>query len=252
MSALTGLRHIEFEGAHNFRDLGGYPSALGGEVRWGMVYRAGRIDELTARDMAVYDELGIRTVFDLRRDDERQRCPDPVPNVQVCLLSRVFEQRPLPDGDTLVDHEQAVQFLRDMYSGLLAHAAAEIGELFRGMGADDALPTLFHCTAGKDRTGVVAALLLTWLGVDRELVLDDFELTEQYAGHQMHEQMFQRMLERGMSPEAAAGMLHATRASMQSALDELDSRYGGIERYLRDDAGVDADTLRTLRQGLLA
>ena len=103
-----------------------------------------------------------------------------------------------------------MQFLRDMYSGLLAHAAAEIGELFRGMAAADALPTLFHCTAGKDRTGVVAALLLTWLGVDRELVLDDFELTEQSRGHQMHEQMFQRMLERGMSPEAAAGMLHAT------------------------------------------
>ena len=170
----------------------------------------------------------------------------------MCLLSRVFEQRPLPDSGTLVDHEQAVQFLRDMYSGLLAHAAAEIGELFRAMAADDALPTLFHCTAGKDRTGVVAALLLTWLGVDRELVLDDFELTEQYAGHQMHEQMFQRMLERGMSPEAAAGMLHATRASMQAALEELDSRYGGIERYLRDDAGVDADTLLTLRQRLLA
>ena len=96
MSALTGLRHIEFEGAHNFRDLGGYPSALGGEVRWGMVYRAGRHRRADRADMAVYDELGIRTVFDLRRDDERQRCPDPVPNVQVCLLSRVFEQAPAP------------------------------------------------------------------------------------------------------------------------------------------------------------
>ena len=165
----------------------------------------------------------------------------------------MFEQRPLPDSGTLVDHEQAVRFLRDMYSGLLAHAAAEIGELFRGMAADDGLPALFHCTAGKDRTGVVAALLLTWLGVDRELVLDDFELTEQYAGHQMHEQMFQRMLERGMGPEAAAGMLHATRASMQAAARRARfARYGGIERYLRDDAGVDADTLRTLRQRLLA
>jgi protein-tyrosine phosphatase len=251
MSALTGIRHIDFEGAHNFRDLGGYPSALGGEVRWGAVFRAGRIDQLTARDMAVYDELGIRSVFDLRRDDERERCPDPVPNVQICLLSRVFEQRPLPDSGTLVDHEQAVQFLRDMYSGLLAHAAHEIGVLFQSMAEDGALPALFHCTAGKDRTGIVAALLLTWLGVDRQLVLDDFELTEQYAGHELHEQMFQRMLERGMAPEAAAGMLHATRASMEAALDELDRRYGGIERYLCEVAGVDLETLDTLRRRLL-
>jgi protein-tyrosine phosphatase len=251
MSILTGTRRIEFDGAHNFRDLGGYRSQLGGELRWGLVYRAGRIDQLTARDQDHFRSLGIRTVYDLRRDDERERFPDPVPNVHVCLMSRVFEHSAMPDTATFVDHHHSVQFLRELYVGLLTHAGREIGEIFTGMAQADALPVLFHCTAGKDRTGVVAALLLSWLGVDREVVLDDFELTEQYIGHELHEEMFQRMLERGMAPEAAAGMLHASRDTMAAALDELEVRYGGIERYLREMAGADSATLRALRERLI-
>lgn len=251
MSNLVGVRRIEFEGAHNVRDIGGYPSRWGGEVRWGLVFRAGRIDQLTDNDLDAFSALGIRTVFDLRREDEREAFPDPMPTVHLCLMSKVLENSTMPETGSMVEHDQAVEFLRKLYSGLLAHAAVEIGQLLRGLTAPDALPALFHCTAGKDRTGVVAALLLTWLGVERDHVLDDFELTEEYIGHQLHEQMFRRMLERGMSPEAAAGMLHASRESMASTLDELDTRYGGIERYLREQAGLDTATLQALRDTLL-
>ena len=252
MSVLTGTRRLEFDGAHNFRDLGGYPSELGGELRWGLVYRAGRIDQLSARDRDYFDSLGIHTVFDLRRHDERERFPDPVPNVHVCLMSRVFEHSTMPDTAAFVNHDHSVEFLRQLYIGLLAHAGREIGEIFRGIAGTDALPVLFHCTAGKDRTGVVAALLLSWLGVARDVVLDDFELTEQYIGHELHEEMFRRMLERGMAPEAAAGMLHASRDTMAAALDELDARYGGIDRYLREVAGLGSEILQALRDRLIA
>ena len=145
----------------------------------------------------------------------------------------------MPAHGTLVDHDHGVAFMQSLYTGLLQHAAIEIGELFRALAAADGTPTVFHCTAGKDRTGVVAALLLLWLGVDREDVLDDFELTDRYVTREHHEALFQRMLERGMGPEAAAGMLAAPRASMAAALDLLDATYGGIEAYLRGPAGVD-------------
>jgi protein-tyrosine phosphatase len=216
-----------------------------------MVYRAGRLDQMTAGDLVTFESLGIRSVFDLRRDDEREQHPDPMPNVPHCLLSLVFQDG-MPDTASFLEHDHAVRFLADMYLGLLEHAGPEIGALLREMAADDGLPAVFHCTAGKDRTGIVAALLLTWLGVDRELVLDDFELTDQATGHVLHEQMFKRMLDRGMAPEAAAGMLSSSRESMAAALDELGSRYGGIERYLLDVAGVDAGSLATLRRLLLA
>jgi protein-tyrosine phosphatase len=252
MTELVRDRLVPFEGAHNFRDLGGYPSELGGSTRWGVLYRAAGLAEMTEADVReLVDELGVKTVFDLRRDDEREMAPDPVPTVHVCLMSQVLAKAPMPDRGEMVDRDHGVQFMRLLYSGLLAHAADEIGRLVGMLVEDDTLPAVFHCTAGKDRTGVVAAVVLRVLGVDREGVLDDFELTDRYVTREHHEELFQRMLERGMGPEAAAGMLAAPRASMAAALDLLDAEYGGIEAYLRGPAGVDDATLGRLRELLL-
>lgn len=251
MSELIGTRLIRFEGASNFRDLGGYRSALGGEVRWGMVYRAGRLDRLTPSDLEEFAALGIRTVFDLRRDDEREQAPDPMSNVHLCLMSKVQAKSPLPTAESLVEHDHGVQFLRALYSGLLAHSAAEIGTLFTTLAQPGAMPAVFHCAVGKDRTGLVAALLLTSLGVDREAVLDDFELTDEHVDKAQRDELVRRMADRGIGPEAAAGILGAPRECMADALGELESRYGGIERYLREQGGVDPDTLLTLRRTLL-
>jgi protein-tyrosine phosphatase len=251
MSELVRDRLVPFEGAHNFRDLGGYASHLGGTTRWGVLYRAGGLHLMTDTDLAELERLDVRTVIDLRRDDERALMPDPVPTVHICLMSRVLENRPMPEHGSLVDHDHGVAFMQSLYTGLLEHAAVEIGQLFRTIAEAGGQPTVFHCTAGKDRTGTVAALLLLWLGVDREDVLDDFELTDRYVTREHHEALFQRMLERGMGPEAAAGMLAAPRASMAAALDLLDAEHGGIEAYLRGPAGVDDATLGRLRELLL-
>lgn len=251
MTELVRDRLVPFEGAHNFRDLGGYPSSLGGTTRWGVLYRAGSLAAMTASDVAEFDRLGIHTVFDLRRADEREVAPDPMPNVHVCLMSRVIDNQAMPERTSLVDHDHGIEFLGRLYTGLLDHASDELGLLLRAIAATDALPAVFHCTAGKDRTGIVAALVLTWVGVDRETVLDDFEATDRYVHREHHEEMFQRMLDHGMGPEAAAGMLTAPRASMASALAELDGIHGGIDTYLRERAGLDTATLQRLRDLLL-
>ncbi len=251
MTELVRDRLVPFEGAHNFRDLGGYPSAFGGTTRWGVLYRAAGLSEMTADDLGQLEALGIRTVYDLRRDEEREVAPDPVPTVHVCLMSHVLANVPMPDRSALVDHDDGTQFMRQLYSGLLAHAGVEIGRLLRDLAGGESLPAVFHCTAGKDRTGIVAALILLALGVDRETVLDDFELTNRYVTRETHAAMYQRMIEHGMSPEAAAGMFAAARASMADVLDELDRDYGGVERYLTTQAGVDAGDLDRLREQLL-
>lgn len=251
MSGMVRDRLVAFEGAHNFRDLGGYPSQRGGVTRWGLLYRAAGLNEMTADDVAAFHELGIRTVFDLRRDDEREFAPDPVPTVHVCLMSHVMANVPMPDRSTLVEHDHAVEFMGRLYSGLLAHAGHEIGRLIREVVDGDTLPAVFHCTAGKDRTGIVAALVLLALGVDRETVLDDFELTNQYVTPATHAAMFQRMLEHGMGPEAAGGMFAASRETMAATLDELDATYGGAETYLLEQGGLDAGVLDRLRALLL-
>ena len=112
-------------------------------------------------------------------------------------------------------------------------------------------PVVFHCTAGKDRTGLVSALLLEVLGVDRETVLDDFQLTERYAGPREESHGWQRMIEFGVAPEAAAGAFGAPRAMLGDVLEVLDTRYGGAERYLTERAGVSTATLDALRAALL-
>ena len=133
-----------------------------------------------------------------------------MPTVHLCLMSRVQANQPVRDPATMVDHDHGVQFLLDLYSGLLAHASAEIGTLFTTLADAEAMPAVFHSAVGKDRTGLIAALLLTWLGVDRELVLDDFEASDGHIGQAQRDELVGRMADRGIGPEAAAGVLGAT------------------------------------------
>jgi protein-tyrosine phosphatase len=253
-AAVAADRRIAFEGVTNFRDLGGYRTRSGPAVRWGRVFRADALHGLSPADLAVYDRLGLRTVYDLRSDVERDERPDPVPSRPLTVLGRpagsLRPERPveLAAGQSVADGESV---LRDLYVGLVDHASAQIGELFTGLAADDGLPAVFHCHAGKDRTGLVAALLLEALGVDRDTVLDDYELTARYRRRTHQEATYQRLLDLGLTPEAAAGVLTTPRWAMHEALEHLDHRYGGVERYLTGPAGMSRPALARLRRVLV-
>lgn len=248
----TRGRLIEFDGARNFRDIGGYRSQLGGEVRWGRVYRAAALHEMTAADRDRLESLGIVTVYDLRSRLEFEDHPDPVPSINVPILGRYMAENEPPDFASFVDHDQGVAFMTQMVRNMLDHGAVEIGQVIGGLAHAERLPAVFHCTAGKDRTGLVAALLLEVLGVEREVVLDDFQLTDRYRGAPEASIGFRRMLEFGMPPEAAAGAFGAPREMMSAALDSLDAEYGGAERYLVEQAGLPLGSIERLRSVLLA
>ncbi|HET6809446.1 MAG TPA: tyrosine-protein phosphatase [Acidimicrobiales bacterium] len=244
-------RRIPFEGISNFRDLGGYHTRSGSTVRWGLVFRADALHGLSPADLALYDRLGLRAVYDLRGDVERDERPNPVPSRPLTVVGRPAGTPPPvgpPTGQSVADGENV---LRDLYVGLIDHAAAQIGELFTNLGDQGGLPAVFHCHAGKDRTGIVAALLLETLGVDRETVLDDYELTARYRLRTHQEGTYQRLLDLGMSAEAAAGVLTAPRWAMHEALDHLDDRYGGVDRYLTGRAAMSAPALARLRRVLV-
>lgn len=249
MELTTGQR-LPFEGVVNFRDLGGYPSLLGGTVRFGRVYRSDRLDRMTPADHDLYASLGIRTIYDLRRDEERSVAPDPFPNVHVCIISRLVANGHPKLGEEPRESEGA-DLLRLLYRGMLDHAGPDIGSVLRGIADPETSPVLFHCTAGKDRTGVIAALVLEWLGVARELVLDDFELTNAYRHEAVQRDSYERLIAEGVAPEAAAGLLSAPRWAMAETLAELDADFGGIEAFLRTRAGLDDDVLTALRTQLL-
>jgi protein-tyrosine phosphatase len=156
---------------------------------------------------------------------------------------------PLPQGASTADGEA---LLRDVYRAMIDHGGDHIGRLFTGLLGEDGLPAVFHCHAGKDRTGVVAALLLESLGVDREAVLDDYDLTARYRLREHQDDSYQRLLDSGMSPGAAAGVLRTSRWAMADALSHLDRSFGGIDAYLTGAAGMSAAEVETLRNRLVA
>ncbi|MGP0030290.1 MAG: tyrosine-protein phosphatase [Acidimicrobiales bacterium] len=242
-------RRVPFEGVTNFRDLGGYRTRCGARTRWGLVFRADALHDFSPEDLALYDRLGVSAVYDLREEVEREEKPNPVPSRPLAIIgrSRDTDAGPL-FAATQVEGEQ---ILHDLYVGLIDHAAVQIGELFTALCDDDGLPAVIHCHAGKDRTGVVVALLLDALGVERDTILDDYELTARYRLPTQQASTYDRLVHYGISPEAAAGVLGTPRWAMQHALEELDCRFGGVATYLQGPAGMHPDHLETLRQRLL-
>jgi protein-tyrosine phosphatase len=244
-------RRVPFEGATNFRDLGGYRTISGSAVRWGQVFRADSLHGLSTSDLALYEGLGLQAVYDLRGEIERTERPNPVPSRPMTIIGRPADAGTPAAPPPIATTEEGERFLYDLYMGLIEHAALQIGELFQALARDDALPAVFHCHAGKDRTGLVAAVLLEALGVERQAVLDDYELTARYRLRTQQEPTFQRLVGYGMSPEAAAGVLTTPRWAMEDALAELDRKYGGVEGYLTGPAGMSSHDLADLRKCLL-
>lgn len=243
-------RRIAFEGVVNFRDLGGYRTAAGRCTAWGRVFRSDALYRLSPADLVTYAALGIRAVYDLRSDDERALHPNPMPSRHIPLESHV-PRGEFTDGSALREAIDAERRLRDVYLAVLSTAGPLFGELYAGLAHDDGLPAVIHCAGGKDRTGLAAALLLSCLGVGRESVLDDYELTAHTLTAARHREILQRFVSVGMSQEAARAFLGTPRWVMAEALETIDKDYGGVEAYLRGPGALGTTTLEALRRLLL-
>jgi protein-tyrosine phosphatase len=242
------MRRIRFAGALNFRDIGGYPTGDKSETRWGVVYRSDSLHHLTPDDLPAFDALNIRAIYDLRRDDELALFPGPREHVHLALPSR----DPLARSEhaMLASRLDGEQWLLASYLGMLSGAAASFGDLFSRLADPGRLPAVIHCLGGKDRTGLAVALLLTALGVEREVVLDDYQLSNDYCGAAHLPEVVELFVGSGMAREVAEGLLSAPRWAMAKALAKLDATYGGIESYLLGPSGVRPATLRALKAAL--
>ncbi len=233
---------VALEGANNCRDLGGYPAAGGRHVRTGALFRSDRLSALSSDDLEELASRGIRTVVDLRAAPETERD-------RSRLWRGVTSHVSLPVGDTVDgDISMVDQILEgrlrsiseaDM-AALYLKIVAEHGERFAQLAAVaadvDHLPLLFHCTAGKDRSGIAAALLLEALGVAREAVLDDYCLTNELRSHQRIAELTPQFERAGIAIDDVRPILSAPRSVMATVLDELDNRYG--QRELPNASGT--------------
>jgi protein-tyrosine phosphatase len=256
-AVVAAERLVPLRGTLNFRDLGGYVGAGGRRVRWGRVFRSDHLGDLDADDLDRLARLGVRTVVDYqgaheRGDQIRPELPEGVRRLE----------RPIVDGpaggvtfyDQVLNRSVtgfAVEDLMVFYRRTLERAAATFGEVI-GLIAD---PTqhavVFHCRAGKDRTGLTAALLLGALGVSEEHILDDYELTNRFRSEQRVEEVRSQLAERGIDIEDFLPLFEAPRAALAAALDDLRARWGSFDGYLTGAAGLDDATLADLRRQLL-
>ena len=248
---ITGERHLDFAGAQNFRDLGGYSSSGGKAVRWCQVFRSDAL-VLEDKDFDAFERLGIRVVYDLRSEREYQEAPDRLPaSAHTIVHVPLVTEDSAPSIDAVLADGEV--FLAEVYLHMLNRSALTIGRIIANLADDARRPAVFHCAAGKDRTGLVAAILLAALGVSEEDILEDYELTSNYLTTERVNAVLDRIqTERGMAPEVAAGILRTPRWAMQRALGQVRHRYGGIDAYLTGRAGVDPSALHSLRSSLLA
>jgi protein-tyrosine phosphatase len=247
-SFVVAERRLPFDGVTNFRDLGGYPTRQGTHTLWGLVFRSDALHKFTAADLGSYESLGLNAVYDLRGDAERELYPNPFPSTQLALLSQVSVAADPAEAGSYEGARGGERLLREMYRGMLDGSAAVLGRLLGSLAEPGSLPAVFHCTGGKDRTGIASALLLELLGVHREAVLDDYELTALYRRREHQGESYENLLARGLPPEAAAAVLGAPRWAMAATLDDLDEVYGGIDAYLTGPAALAPETVGRLRE----
>jgi protein-tyrosine phosphatase len=256
---VVSVRRIPLEGARNFRDLGGYRASDGHYVRWGLVYRSNHLVNLTAKDSEYLNSLGIRLVCDVRSDGERSRAPDH-------WTGNAPEFFAVPIGSNLIVSSddlkrRAATINTQTKESVRAYdyaieSAEQYGKILRRIAAGD-LPTVEHCTAGKDRTGVFSAILLTSLGVPREVVVQDYMLSNQYLLAPDAIEGAAADLQRAFGlPEpldlATVKTLMTSRPeTLEVTLDKIDKTYGSFGNYLRDAVKLSDSDLAMIRQRLL-
>jgi protein-tyrosine phosphatase len=239
-------RRICLEGCLNFRDLGGYPTADGRLVRWRHLFRSDALHGLTAADVAVLrDQLGVGDVIDLRSTMEL----DTEGRGVLAAEPLRFHHVPLFDGDTGQGRERAAEItLADRYVLLAELAREPIARVLRIL-ADADRPAIYHCAAGKDRTGVISAILLGVLGVPDPVIVADYAATQEtldaIVDRLMSLEGYRTMLEH-LPPDT----LHAAPETMVDFLRRVAERHGSMEGYARA-IGVAGDTLVRLRDRLL-
>ncbi|GAA2274384.1 tyrosine-protein phosphatase [Nonomuraea roseoviolacea subsp. roseoviolacea] len=241
-----GTRHIRFERLHNFRDLGGYRTRYGRSTRWGRLYRSDSLSKLRDADWDRFVKLGVRTVIDLRYPWEisaRGRVPH-LDGLAYHNLS--IEHRPYDQAALAADIDTA-RYLADRYAEVAHDGAEELREALELIASDAHAPLVFHCASGKDRTGLLAALVLTLVGVDEETVAADFALTDLAAGRLVADW-------RAAHPDRTLlwpGYGRAPADIMRFFLADLAAAHGSVERYVAEHLGVDGDVVEALRERLL-
>lgn len=255
-------RLLNFEGIHNFRDLGGYTTTDGRQVKWGRLYRSGTLAEASPRDLEDLRRLQLHSLVDFRstteKDEEPNRLPQP-PGFEVVEI-------PTLDGG---DHAVADEIMRRIEEGdfddfdpdsFMLQANRSFADAFTPQFASflqtvinaSGEPVAWHCSAGKDRTGYAAAILLRILGVPQNVILDDYALSKEYSlAARQKELMLLRLFKGEEAATKLAVIMGVEKPWLEAGFAQIDEIYGSFDTYVTEGLGLSQSDIQQLRQTLL-
>lgn len=253
--------HIDLSGARNLRDLGGYPTMDGRRIKQGLLYRSDQLSSLTKHDLEVLSELKLKRIYDLRNKGEQAKDPDKLPagqNIQIVPVPFAFAELDESVMRKKIVHGQlnkgdTEKLMIKSYETYVIDYNKQIALIVRGMAEQGGLPALIHCVHGKDRTGLVIATILEVLGVPKDIIMQDYLLTN----------MFWESETNRLSTLAHIGSLFRTPSSevrnlmvakpeyLEDAVKEVKKDYGSIDNYIHEGLGLDDATIEKIRDALL-
>ncbi len=237
-------RLIELEGTCNTRDIGGYASENNSLIKWSRFFRSDNLHAISDSSMNVLVSKGLNTVIDLRRSDETVDEPnrfekhDSVKYYNISFFEDLFPKENF-EGDVLLD----------IYLEALENRKDKVAQVMNAIADAPEGAVLFHCSVGKDRTGLIASLLLGLAGVSRKDILEDYNLTAKYIKPRV-DALMQKALYQGMNVEEYYRLMLCEQSTMQKALEHLDQKYSSTENYLID-VGLSPATINKIKLRLL-
>ena len=248
-AVITSERRLPLVCCDNFRDLGGYETREGHAVRWDRLYRTSDLSKLTRSDLEYLSQFDVKLVCDFRSEAERKASPDRTIDDEPELLDLPVDQEGI-DPSALREKIRtgglvglgAEKAMKSAYRAFVTDYSEEWTAMFQRLAQEENLPTVVHCTAGKDRTGFASALVLLALDVPEDVVFEDYLSTNYY------QQNFLRTVLRWVplysffrtDPEDLLPLIEARREYLQASLDEMVARYGSVNGYLEQALGIDS------------
>ena len=245
-------RHLDIDGAYNVRDLGGYPTLDGRRTRWKVFVRSASLHRLPPDSQAALIDYGIRTVIDLRMTHELEEAPNVFAGSSEVnyLHQNMIGDEPLSGTRDSVETGEASERILASYGSWLDLRQPQIRRTLATLAQPGARPVMYHCAGGKDRTGVISALLLGIAGVPPDVIAEDYALSATY------------LLDRYFAEEAPPGSTPDNYThedykrdfcppdAMLKVLDYVNQRYGGVEAYVRT-AGLRPEEIESIRTALV-
>lgn len=244
------VRRVDLEGTVNFRDMGGYINKEGKKIKWKKLFRSDALNKLSGNDTRRLQSYSIKYVFDFRGPAEFKSAPDILP-VGATWVSLPAGSENIGSNDYIKSMQNPDSFMLTFYGNLKPFKERYRPFFDTLLVADTSAAIIFHCTAGKDRTGIAAALLLSALNVDEQLIFDDYLATNYYR-EQENKRIITVMTSRyNLDKLKAEKLLRADRLYLKATFDAIKLSYGSVANYLDKELGLTKEKLVLLKSRYL-